>query len=53
MINLVKISDLDVNNKRVLVRLDLDIKEFNENDLRLTAATKTLDYLKVKPQRLL
>ena len=29
MINLVKISDLDVNNKRVLVRLDLDIKEFN------------------------
>ncbi|KKP47233.1 MAG: Phosphoglycerate kinase [Candidatus Woesebacteria bacterium GW2011_GWA1_33_30] len=48
MINLVKISDLDVNNKRVLVRLDLDIKEFNENDLRLTAATKTLDYLKGK-----
>ncbi|HCR35919.1 hypothetical protein A2130_00135 [Candidatus Woesebacteria bacterium GWC2_33_12] len=51
--NLPKITDLDVNKKRVLVRLDLDIKEFNENDLRLKSATKTLDYLKDKASEII
>ncbi len=46
MMNLPKLTDIDVKNKRVLLRLDLDIKEFNENDLRLKASNKTLDYLK-------
>ncbi|MFA6501339.1 MAG: phosphoglycerate kinase [Parachlamydiales bacterium] len=48
MLNLPKITDLDVTNKKVLVRLDLDIKKFNEEDLRLKASSKTLDYLKGK-----
>lgn len=46
MLSLPKITDLDLKDKRVLLRLDLDIKEFNENDLRLKASNKTLDYLK-------
>jgi 3-phosphoglycerate kinase len=46
MINLPKITDLDLKGKRVLLRLDLDLKEFDENDLRLTSSNKTLDYLK-------
>lgn len=46
--NLPKITNLDVTNKKVLVRLDLDIKEFSEEDLRLKASIKTLDYLKGK-----
>ena len=53
MLNLPKITDLDVNGKKVLVRLDLDIKEFNENDLRLKSATKTLDYLKGKASEII
>lgn len=51
--NLPRITDLDVTNKKVLVRLDLDIKTFNENDLRLKAATKTLDYLKDKASEII
>lgn len=43
--NLPKITDLNLTGKKVLVRLDLDIKEFSENDLRLKASNKTLDYL--------
>lgn len=45
MLNLPKITDLDLAGKKAIVRLDLDIKEFNKNDLRLKASTKTLDYL--------
>jgi phosphoglycerate kinase len=42
--NLPKITDLDVAGRRVLLRLDLDTKP-DENDLRIKAAKKTLDYL--------
>lgn len=48
MDNLPKITDLDVNGKKVIVRLDLDVKENDFEDLRIKAATKTLDYLKDK-----
>lgn len=44
--NLPKLTDLDLKGKRVVLRLDLDLKQFNENDLRLKASIKTLDYLK-------
>ena len=53
MLNLPKITDLDVTNKKVLVRLDLDIKKFNEEDLRLKASVKTLDYLKDKASEII
>lgn len=44
--NLPKASDLDVEGKRVLLRMDLDVPE---NDFtRLEAAKETLDYLKGK-----
>jgi len=45
MINLPKLTDLDVANKRVLLRLDLDT-EPNPNDLRIKASRETLNYLK-------
>jgi len=45
MINLPKLTDLDVANKRVLLRLDLDT-EPNSNDLRIKASVETLNYLK-------
>jgi len=45
MINLPKLTDLDVTNKRVLLRLDLDT-EPNSNDLRIKASVETLNYLK-------
>ena len=45
MINLPKLTDLDVANKRVLLRLDLDT-EPNPNDLRIKASIETLNYLK-------
>lgn len=47
MLNLPKITDLDVNNKRVLVRLDLDTDP-DLNDLRVKSSFETLDYLKDK-----
>ena len=53
MFNLPKITDLDITNKKVLVRLDLDIKKFNEDDLRLKASIKTLDYLKGKASEII
>ena len=45
MINLPKLTDLDVANKRVLLRLDLD-NDPNSNDLRIKASAETLNYLK-------
>ena len=45
MFNLPKLTDLDVANKRVLLRLDLDT-EPNPNDLRIKASRETLNYLK-------
>jgi len=43
--NLPKITDIDVKNKRVLLRLDLDTDP-DENDLRIKSSIETLDYLK-------
>lgn len=43
--NLPKIKDIDVKNKRVLLRLDLDTVP-DENDLRIKSSIETLDYLK-------
>lgn len=51
MINLPKLSDLDVNGKKVLVRLDLDISE--GGDLRLEAALPTLNYLLDKKAKII
>lgn len=47
MINLPKLTDLDVSGKKILLRLDLDC-EPNPNDLRIKASEDTLDYLKEK-----
>jgi phosphoglycerate kinase len=44
--NLPKLPDSDVQNKRVIVRADLDIDPTDLNNLRLTSLTGTLDYLK-------
>ncbi|MDO8340903.1 MAG: phosphoglycerate kinase [Candidatus Woesebacteria bacterium] len=48
MLNLPKLTDLDISNKKVILRLDLDLKEFDPNDLRIRASIKTLDFLKEK-----
>jgi phosphoglycerate kinase len=49
MINLPKITDLEVNNKKVLVRADLDVEEDNfASDLRIQSLVPTLDHLKSK-----
>ena len=48
MINLPKITDIDLNGKKVVLRLDLDLKEFDTSDLRIKASIKTLDFLKEK-----
>lgn len=48
MITLPKITDIDLNGKKVVLRLDLDLKKFDQNDLRIKSSIKTLDYLKEK-----
>jgi len=45
MHNLPKISDVDVENKKVIVRGDLDISVFSEKDIRLQRLVSTLKYL--------
>ncbi|MFC1625902.1 phosphoglycerate kinase [Patescibacteria group bacterium] len=45
--NLPKITDLDVSQKKVLLRLDLDCKP-DPNSFRLKSSEETLDYLKSK-----
>ena len=52
MINLPKLTDLDVLNKRVLLRLDLDC-EPDPNDLRINASEGTLNYLKEKGSQII
>lgn len=47
MVNLPKLTDLDVSGKRVLLRLDLDIDP-DPNDLRIKASEETLNFLKEK-----
>ena len=53
MLNLPRMTDIDVSQKKVLLRLDLDIKEFDENDLRLKASVETLDFLKGKASEII
>lgn len=50
--NLSKLIDLDVNNKRVLLRLDLDTNP-DPNDLRIKSSFETLDYLKDKAKEII
>lgn len=45
MINLSKITNVDVSGKRVIVRGDLDISELNTEDLRLKSLIPTIKYL--------
>lgn len=52
MINLPKITDIDVNGKRVLLRLDLDTNP-DPNDLRIKSSYETLDYLKDKASEII
>jgi len=52
VINLPKITDLDVSGKRVLVRLDLDC-EPDPNDLRIKTSEETLNYLKGKNSQII
>ncbi len=51
--DLSKVTDLDVSGKRVLLRLDLDIKEIDFSDLRIKASIETLDYLKGKASEII
>ena len=41
--NLKKLNEVDLKDKRVLLRLDLDVK--GSSDLRLTSSKETIDYL--------
>ncbi|MDP3917999.1 MAG: phosphoglycerate kinase [Candidatus Woesebacteria bacterium] len=52
MINLPKLTDLDVSNKKVLLRLDLDTNP-DPNDLRIKSSYETLDYLKGKASEII
>lgn len=47
IMNLPKVTDLDVAGKRVLLRLDLDTNP-DPSDLRIKSSFETLDYLKDK-----
>lgn len=50
--NLPKITDVDVTNKKVLLRLDLDTKP-DPDDLRIKSSYETLDYLKDKASEII
>lgn len=50
--DLPKLTDIDVSDKKVLVRLDLDTSPDPE-DLRVKASTETLDYLKGKASEII
>ena len=52
MTTLPKITDIDVTNKKVLLRLDLDTKP-DPNDLRVKSSFETLDYLKDKASEII
>jgi phosphoglycerate kinase len=52
MINLPKITDVDVTDKKVLLRLDLDTKP-DIDDLRVKSSFETLDYLKDKASKII
>ena len=52
MIDLLKLTDTDVNGKKVLLRLDLDTKPDLE-DIRIKSSYETLDYLKDKASEII
>jgi 3-phosphoglycerate kinase len=52
MINLPKITDIDVINKKVLLRLDLDTAPDPE-DIRIKSSFETLDFLKDKASEII
>ncbi len=54
MINLKKVQDLQAENKKILVRLDLDVPLENgeiTDDTRLKSSLETLTYLSLKAQK--
>lgn len=54
MVDLPKLTDLDVSSKKVLVRADLDVDISDKHeDFRLEALTPTLDYLKEKNAKII
>ena len=53
MLKLPSVTDLDVQDKKVILRLDLDVKENDFDDLRIKAATETLDFLKDKASEII
>ncbi len=53
MLNLPKLTDLDVTGKRVIVRADLDIKAIDFSDLRLQSLIPTLEFLKNKASKII
>jgi 3-phosphoglycerate kinase len=53
MINLPKLTDLDVSGKRVLLRLDLDTDKIDLTDYRIRSSIETLDYLKEKEAKII
>lgn len=54
MINLSKITDLNIEGKRVLVRADLDVETSDfEKDLRIQSLIPTLNYLKEKNSQII
>lgn len=48
-----KISDLDVSNKKVILRADLDVDNPNEKDARLVAVSETIGYLSRKDAKVI
>ena len=52
MIDLPKITDINIVGKKVLLRLDLDTDP-DPNDLRIKASEETLNYLKEKGARII
>lgn len=51
--NLPKISELDVANKKVILRADLDVDNPNEKDARLVAVAETIGYLSRKDAKVI
>lgn len=52
LLKLVRVDNIDVENKRVLLRLDLDT-EPDANDLRVKSSFETLDFLKGKASEII
>lgn len=51
--DLPKITDIDVQGKKVIIRGDLDVSEIDKNDLRLKSLVPTLKYLQEKKAKII